>query len=181
MTVALTGFMGSGKTLTGRVLAHRLGWDFTDLDEEIEKAAGKPVGKIFEDEGEAAFRALEARMLADVLGDSRSEPGMTDRPERNLVLALGGGTILRGESAEMVKNRCVCVWLEASEDTLAEHLSGKESCRPLLAGRELRSRIRALLSQREEAYRNAADITVCTDSLTPEEAAERIEIEIKKL
>jgi shikimate kinase len=77
--VVLTGFMGSGKTTVGRMLAERLGWTFHDLDDEIERRTGKTVPQIFAESGEAAFRRQESAALASLLGQHRT------------VLALGGG------------------------------------------------------------------------------------------
>ena len=146
--------MGSGKTTTGRSLAARLGWRFADLDSEIEKAAGRSVAKIFEDEGETAFRKRETEALRAILVHA-------DAP---LVLALGGGTLMAEENRELVRRHCRCVWLKARE---AEG-------RPLLAGQDLRTRVATLLASREATYREAADVAVDTDGVDPEEIVKRI-------
>lgn len=156
--------MGSGKTTTGRSLAARLGWRFADLDSEIEKAAGRSVAKIFEDEGETAFRKRETEALRAILVDA-------DAP---LVLALGGGTLLSEENRQLVRQHCQCVWLKASPEALSDRLAREAEGRPLLAGQDLRTRIATLLASREATYREAADVAVDTDGVDQEEIVKRI-------
>ena len=90
LTIALTGFMGSGKTSTGRALAELLGWKFCDLDEEIERQQLVSVRDLFRQRGEAAFRALEHRALRDCL----------ERCSVPTVVALGGGAFLQAPNVE---------------------------------------------------------------------------------
>lgn len=156
--------MGSGKTTTGRSLAARLGWQFADLDSEIEKAAGRTVAKIFEDEGEPAFRARETETLRRILTEASGD----------LVLALGGGTLMAEENRQLVRQHCRCVWLKASPTALAERLTHEAEGRPLLAGQDLQIRVATLLASREQTYREAADVAVDTDGVDPEETVERI-------
>ena len=156
--------MGSGKTTTGRSLAARLGWRFADLDSEIEKAAGRSVAQIFEDEGEAAFRKRETEALRAILVDA-------DAP---LVLALGGGTLMAEENRELVRRHCRCVWLKASPEALSDRLAREAEGRPLLAGQDLRTRVATLLASREATYREAADVAVDTDGVDQEEIVKRI-------
>lgn len=156
--------MGSGKTTTGRSLAARLGWQFADLDSEIEKAAGRSVAKIFEDEGETAFRKLETEALRAILVDA----------DAHLVLALGGGTLLSEENRQLVRQHCQCVWLKASPEALSDRLAREAEGRPLLAGQDLRTRVATLLASREQTYREAADVAVDTDGVDQEEIVRRI-------
>lgn len=156
--------MGSGKTTTGRSLAARLGWQFADLDSEIEKAAGQTVAKIFEDEGETAFRKRETEALRAILVDA----------DAHLVLALGGGTLLSEENRQLVRQHCQCVWLKASPEALAGRLAREAEGRPLLAGQNLRIRVATLLASREATYREAADVAVDTDGVDQEEIVKRI-------
>ena len=156
--------MGSGKTTTGRSLAARLGWRFADLDSEIEKAAGRSVAKIFEDEGELGFRKRETEALRAILVDA----------DAHLVLALGGGTLLSEENRQLVRQHCQCVWLKASPEALAGRLAREAEGRPLLAGQDLRTRVATLLASREATYREAADVAVDTDGVDPEEIVKRI-------
>ena len=167
MTLALTGFMGSGKTSTGKVLAERLGWPFADLDELVADVAGESIPEIFEETGEEAFRELELSTLQLYLdsyfGDS--------------VLALGGGTLTRPEARELVKSNCKCIYLKAGADALFENLTwkGEAAKRPLLPqGEGLRERIEELLEARSEIYESAADAIVNVDYLSPEQIADEI-------
>ena len=164
MIVALTGFMGSGKTTTGRALSERLGMPFTDLDEAIVERAGKSIPEIFASEGENVFRDLEVSTLRDIV----------ENAEDNLVLALGGGTVMQPEARAILGEHCFCIYLKASPETLLENLSGAGEGRPMLSGASLEERISNLLSERSAVYENVADCTVTVDGLSADQAAERI-------
>jgi shikimate kinase len=162
--------MGSGKTSVGSALAEKLGWPLIDLDAEIVKSAGKEIGEIFEDSGEACFRQMELKSLKAILEDA---------PE-NIILALGGGTILQSEAAELIKKRCICIYLESDVQTLYSRLEGK-SGRPLLSnkgalskGPLLKERIEELMRSRSSAYKEASALSIKTDGLSAGEVVEEI-------
>lgn len=163
MLVTLTGFMGSGKSTVGRMVADALGCPFLDLDALVEKQAGKPVAEIFTADGEAAFRTLEAAVLKKTVGKYSASTA---------VLALGGGTLELPESARLVGSKSLCIYLEASADTLRGRLAGEVSSRPMLAGDW-----EALLARRLATYESTAAVTLPTDGLTPEQVADEIIID----
>jgi len=118
--VCLTGFMGSGKSTIGRLLAAQLAWRFVDLDAEIERESGMSISQIFAQKGEAVFREIEHQCLTRVLG-SASERNM------RLVLALGGGTFAQPRNAALIREfggaqrgtGAAVIWLDcATEDLL---------------------------------------------------------------
>ncbi len=110
--IALTGFMGAGKTTVGRALARQMGWHFTDLDTRIEQDAGLDIPALFERLGEPQFREIERNVLGQALGESR------DR-HRGTVLALGGGTFVQPASIELLRLAdAAVVWLECPLETL---------------------------------------------------------------
>jgi shikimate kinase len=118
--VCLTGFMGSGKSTVGRLLAAQLAWHFADLDAEIERHTGLPISQIFEQKGEAVFREFETECLARLLGTA------SERDTR-LVLALGGGTFAQPRNAALIHEfgspvrafGAAVIWLDcATEDLL---------------------------------------------------------------
>lgn len=157
--IALTGFMGAGKTTVGRELAHALDCPFMDLDEEVGKAAGKPVPTIIREDGEATFRKLEISTLRRVLRRARKRRDNS----WDLVLALGGGTIMKSEARSLLIGNSYIIWLKAGAETLLERLSGDVAGRPLLEGNDLPGRINSLLAKREETYFRTADLTVEVD------------------
>ena len=119
--------MGCGKSSVGRSLSQLLCCPFIDLDEAVEQAAGKSIPGIFASDGEAAFRALEIKTLKDIMmSEERSDVAIST------ILALGGGTVMTPECAEMVRENTCCIYLRASVDTLLERLSSEISTRPLL-------------------------------------------------
>lgn len=147
---------GAGKSTVGPLLAARLGVGFLETDEQVEAAAGKPVGDIFIEDGEAAFRALESETVARAVA---SHDG---------VLGLGGGAVLDPGTQRLLAGRPV-VYLATGFAAAAKRV-GMDTPRPLLIGNP-RARLRELLGQRLPIYEKLAWITVTTDGRTPDEVA----------
>lgn len=146
------------------ILARRLGCSHADLDREVERRSGRAVSAIFEQEGEERFRDLESLALAQALG--AAEP---------VVLACGGGVLGRAANRELLSARARVIWLTVEPGEAAKRLRAPGSTgRPLLHGGAPEEGLRALLQRRGAAYAAAADATVETDGLVPEEVAERI-------
>jgi len=172
MVVCLTGFMGCGKSSIGRELGILLDWDFVDLDEAIVDKAGMPISQIFADQGEEGFRRSEVAQLRFLLENS-TNPIYHDRD--NMVIALGGGTIMQPEAQALVDEHALCIYLKASFDTLFHNLAGQADHRPMLSSPNgLKARIEELMAEREDTYESTADIVIDTDGLSPREAAEVI-------
>ena len=158
--ITLTGFMGSGKTTVGKVLADFLGCPFMDLDDLIVKKAGKSIPEIFAEDGEAAFRQLEARLLRQTV---------EKYTENTVVLALGGGAVTAPASASLLHEKTVCIYLRATLETLQARLEGETAGRPL-ADASLADRLAA----REPLYEQTAHVIIDTDGLSPDEVADEI-------
>ena len=158
--ITLTGFMGSGKTTVGKVLADFLGCPFMDLDDLIVKKAGKSIPEIFAEDGEAAFRQLEARLLRQTV---------EKYTENTVVLALGGGAVTAPASAALLREKTVCIYLRASLETLLQRLEGETAGRPLAD-----ASLAARLAAREPIYEETAHVIIDTDGLTPDEVADEI-------
>jgi shikimate kinase/3-dehydroquinate synthase len=152
MDVVLVGLPGSGKSVVGKRLAHRHGAAFIDLDERIEAEEGRPIPRIFEEDGEAAFRALERRAVAD-LG-----PADTD-PELRRIVATGGGAIVDPRNRWSLYRGRLSVWLDSRPEVLAQRLRRSPHVRPLVAGRDPIGTLRDLAARRERFYA-AADVHV---------------------
>ena len=160
MLIVLTGFMGSGKSTVGRLVADALGCPFMDLDQLIVKKAGRSIPEIFAAEGERGFRRLEKQLL---------EQTVARYGENTAVLALGGGTVTIPGVPAFLQEKTLCIYLQASLETLERHLEGQKEGRPL-AGEGLAERLAA----REPLYAAAAHVTIGTDSLSPEEITDEI-------
>ncbi len=161
-TVVLSGFMATGKTTVGTVLAARLGVPFVDTDTQIERATGRRVPDLWRDEGEAAFRAREASLVETLLGDP------TPR-----VISFGGGTVTTARTRRLAIDRALVVTLVASPETIVGR-AGDPALRPNLGvGADPVFRARELLAQRAEAYAES-HLTLETDALTPDAAADAI-------
>ena len=145
-SVVLVGMMGAGKTTVGKRLAPRLGLPFFDADEEIEQAAGTTVSDLFERHGEEAFRRGEAQVIARLL----SGP--------SIVLATGGGAILRAETRALIKSKSVSIWLRADIATIFRRATLRPT-RPLLRNEDPHGTLTRLLAAREALYAQA-DIVV---------------------
>jgi shikimate kinase len=146
----LVGFMGTGKTTVGRAAAHRLGFAYLDSDYEIERRCGREIPRIFAEDGEAAFRAMEREFV---------ESG---HPAERTVVACGGGLIIPPGMLEALQSRGVVICLHASVATILER-TGRQDNRPLLAGADPEARIRSLHAEREPIYRRAGTV-ILTDS-----------------
>ncbi len=160
MMITLTGFMGSGKSTVGRLLADSLGCPFLDLDDLVVKKAGKSIPDIFAQDGEPAFRQLEARLLRQTVEKYK---------ETTAVLALGGGAVMTPASAALLHEKTVCIYLRATLDTLLARLAGETAGRPL-ADDAMASR----LAEREPIYEETAHVIIDTDGLSPDEVADEI-------
>lgn len=156
-TISLIGFMGSGKTTAGRLLAKSLSLDFIDLDYEIENRLRMRIEEIFQKYGEEFFRSVETETIKDVL--SRVS---------NSVIACGGGVVLREENIELLRRYTTVVYLRISVDEACRRLARCED-RPLLKGGNKREIIANLLKIREPLYLKAAHIVVDVDGKTPYE------------
>jgi shikimate kinase len=163
MLITLTGFMGSGKTTVGRIVADALLCPFLDLDEIIVKKAGRSIPEIFGAEGEDGFRRLEKQAL---------QKTVAKYAESTVVLALGGGTVTIPGAVELLQQKTLCIYLQAPLETLQARLEGQKAGRPL-AGEGLAER----LSAREPLYQKAAHVVLDTDGLTAQEVADEIIID----
>lgn len=183
MTICLIGMMGCGKSSVGRRLSELLSLPFVDLDSYIESVTDRRIPEIFASEGEAAFRKMESNALNEILYSEEFEvhetEGMNKREGRDMVLALGGGTLTTKKNAEKIARKTLCIYLKATADTLAERLAAEAQKRPMLAGKELHRRIAELLKEREPMYEKAARHTVETDGLSVAEIARRIAATVK--
>ena len=161
--VFLVGFMGSGKSTVGRLLADRLDLPFVDLDRAIESRAGMPVSEIFATRGEPGFRGLEHDELARLGDESRT------------VVACGGGVVVEDRCRALLKQLGSVVYLRVTADEALARI-GSTDGRPLLAGADPVALGRTLLASRERLYEAVADTTVDTSGLTPQQVADAVAV-----
>lgn len=147
--IFLIGLMGAGKTTIGRQIASELSLEFFDSDHEIEDRTGVTITHIFDIEGENGFRKRETAML-----DELTE-------QKGIVLATGGGAILKSENRQFLMSRGTTIYLYANIDTLLERTS-KDRNRPLLQTEDPQSKLEELLETRDPLYRETADIIIDT-------------------
>ncbi|HEY1625993.1 MAG TPA: shikimate kinase [Streptosporangiaceae bacterium] len=167
MNIALIGPPGARVSETGQALAVRLGVTLRDTDRDVETQAGKPVGDIFLEDGEEAFRELERQAAAAALSDNS-----------NKIVVLGSGAILDETVREQLKGRTV-VYLAADFGTVVKH-AGLDKPRVVLPGNP-RARLRAMLEERARTYESVATITVQSeDASGPEDLAQQIEQRIEQ-
>ncbi len=158
--IVLTGFMGSGKSTVGPLVAQRLGWSFLDVDNVIEAEAGCTIAELFARHGEAAFRDREHAAIARLAGGEA------------LVLALGGGAIEREATRGLLRNGpgTLLVHLEVELATTLARCRGTEQIRPILADQ---ANLASRYERRLPLYRTA-HVSIGVDALTPAEAADAI-------
>jgi shikimate kinase len=163
--ILLVGPRGSGKSTVGPELARRLGWGFADADELVETTAGKSIAAIFAAEGEPGFRDREAAALESLCAQAR------------LVVATGGGAVLREASRDVMKRSGFVVWLTVSPDVAFERMTADPTTagrRPNLTAAGGVAELRELIAARAPLYRAVADFTCDTAGRSPAEAAAAI-------
>jgi len=148
-SIFLVGLMGAGKTTVGRALAKKLDKRFIDSDHEIEARTGASIPLIFEIEGEASFRQRESEVIRD----------LTSQP--NIILATGGGAVLKPENREYLKTRGTVIYLRASVNSILQRTSHDKN-RPLLQTADPRQKIEQLAREREPYYLEVADFVIET-------------------
>jgi shikimate kinase len=161
--IYITGFMGSGKTTVGRLVADRLGWSFVDLDSDIEEREHERVMDIFEKRGEAEFRRIETDAIKRWL--RKIECGMPT------VIALGGGAFVQPVNYEILGNNGISIWLDCSLEVVESRITGVDD-RPLARDKEA---FRKLFAERRALY-GRADFRVNGDLESEDAAAEIVDL-----
>ena len=167
-SIFLIGPMGSGKSTVGRALANKIGYQFLDSDREIEARCGVDIPTIFDYEGEAGFRDRESRMINE----------LTKLP--GVVLATGGGSVLREENREHLKARGHVILLQVDIKEQLRRVAF-DSNRPLLQTADPAARLKALMEEREPIYKAVADVEISTDSRRMFNVVSRILKHVKKI
>jgi shikimate kinase len=160
--------MGAGKTTIGRQLANVLHREFKDSDHEIVRRTGASIPLIFDIEGEEGFRRRESEVISDLSA------------EKNLVLATGGGAVLREENRRHLRERGVVIYLFASIDQLLKRTS-RDRNRPLLQTADPRGTLEELMRVRDPLYRETADMVLYTDDRSVRSVIKEILIRLDEL
>ena len=165
VNIALIGFMGTGKTSVGRLVAEQLHYDYVDTDEVIQTNTGRSITDIFTKDGEPAFRALEEKVVGELA--SRT----------NTVISTGGGLPVNPENLASLKHHALVVCLWSSPEKIWERVR-YQSHRPLLHDADPQQKIRDLLAAREPFYKQA-DVLINTDLRSAREVAQQIALQFK--
>ncbi len=164
--IYLVGPMGSGKTTLGRRIASRLGLDFMDCDHEIERLTGVSVNLIFDIEGESGFRERETEVLR----------ALSQR--RGMLVATGGGAVIRKENRELMQKSGLVVWLRTSVTHQINRL-GRDRTRPLLQTPDREQRLQQLAVERNPLYEEIADLVFESSHKNVKYVADRLQSEIR--
>jgi shikimate kinase len=157
----LVGFMGCGKSTVGRRVSGLTGHRFVDTDEMIVEAEGCPIGDLFATRGEEAFREIEERIIADLVGLA------------GVVVGTGGGAVLRQPNREALRRTGIVIWLDADPDILFERAS-RGGRRPLLQTEDPRGSFDRLLAERRPIYEETADLRIDSTGVGHEDVARSI-------
>ncbi|MBI4191354.1 MAG: shikimate kinase [Betaproteobacteria bacterium] len=165
--IFLVGLMGAGKTSVGRLLAKRCNKTFYDCDQEIERRTGVKIRVIFDIEGEEGFRARESAVLHELAA------------LHDIVLATGGGAVVREENRRALRQNGTVVYLRASLDDLWQRTRHDRN-RPLLQTADPRARLEQLFAQRDPLYQEVATLIVDTGSQSLRSLAHRLEQRLRE-
>jgi shikimate kinase len=146
--LCLTGMMGAGKSTVARELAQRLNRRMVDTDDELRRWTGRSIPELFAAHGEAGFRDLERQVIEELA------------TFHDLVIALGGGVVLRDDNVASLLLTGVVIHLDVAPEVLVERLRDEATDRPLLAGDDLEARIAEMYAARDGRYRDVADLTL---------------------
>lgn len=160
-SIALIGFMGTGKTTISKVLSKRLNRELIDTDKAIEKKAGITIAEIFEKHGEDGFRDIESHIIKDL------------KDKRGAIISFGGGVCLREENISNIRENHKVILLEVSSKAIFERVS-RDSKRPVLKGKTDIASIEKIMDKRKASYRRCADKVIYTDGKTISEIADII-------
>lgn len=166
--IALIGFMGSGKTTAGILLANRMGYLFFDLDELIEISEQRKINDIFRESGEDHFRDIESKIVKKIVHN------------KTCVFACGGGVVLRGDNMKIISKNCLVVYLKISPLEAIKRLS-RSTDRPLLPDKKRDERINELIDTREKLYSVYADVIINDEKVSPEDIVEKIIAKVQKI
>ncbi len=158
--IVLAGFMGTGKTTIGKLLAQKLKRDFVDTDSIIEERMQMKISEIFAEKGEEFFRNIESQIIAEV------------STRANLIIAIGGGAVLRKDNLDNLSKKGIIVCLKASLDEILRRIGDKKD-RPLIEKENKKEALARLMKQREPIYK-ALPIQIQTDGKSPVEIVEAI-------
>jgi shikimate kinase len=158
--IVLVGFMGTGKTSVGKLLAWRNNMKFVDMDDVIRQRTGKPIPRIFSEDGEAHFRTLERALVVELSAQSGT------------VIATGGGIVLNPANMADFSRSGVVICLHASPEAILRRAGGNAD-RPLLEGDDKMKKIVEILEARKHLY-NAITRRIDTSDLTVEEVADKV-------
>lgn len=175
--LVLIGCRGCGKTTVGRAVAQRLGWVFVDTDERVAALAGRSIAAIFATDGEAAFRELESRAIAEAIRDAGLEgPALQGSVGVSpTVVSVGGGAVLSPANRVALRQAGLCIWLTAPAEELQRRVSADPdhaAARPALTPLDAPAEMQHLLREREPLYAALADHVVSTAGRSLEEVVE---------
>ncbi|MEA3543753.1 MAG: shikimate kinase [Thermodesulfobacteriota bacterium] len=158
--IILTGFMGTGKTTLGRLLAKRIDYKFVDTDALIEAQIGQTIAKLFQTRGEAVFRRLEAKLVEELA------------QQEGLVIATGGGLVLNPGNVSVLSQTGQIICLTASPEEILVRVSKQQDVRPLLQEKDPQAKIIELLQQRASVYQQFPQLS--TSKLIPDELVDKL-------
>ncbi len=168
MNIVLIGYRGTGKSVVGQILAHRLHMAYEGMDANIVKRANMPIPQIVENFGWSRFRDIETEEALDLSAKD------------NRIIDTGGGVIERPENIPALKENGSIFWLKASVDTIVRRIAGDDQRPALVEGKTFTEEVAEVLEKRLSKYQSAADYEIDTDQMTPEQVAQIIITEFRK-